>query len=95
MRVFAITTVLMAAMFVQGGWAAECVTKPPPTCVEGGGVFENKEAENACRADIKIYQKSVTEFWDCQRENSSLVDKDARRVIRFFNCRRRGKETCE
>lgn len=95
MKRLAFSTLIFATLFGQAAIAAECVTQTPPTCVEGGGYFENTDAEKTCRAELKAYQKSVTQFWDCQREKSNAIDKEARRAIRLFNCRTRGKETCE
>ena len=90
-----ICVTLLLAGFGQGAFAEECVTATPPTCVEGTGYFDNKDAEQACRDAVKTYQKSVNEFWDCQRAQASAVNDEARKVIRQFNCRVRGKETCE
>jgi len=83
------------AGFGQEGLAAECTTASPPACVEGSGYFDNKEGEQACRDAVKTYQQSVNAFWDCQREQGNAVNDEARKVIRLFNCRARGKETCE
>jgi len=90
---------IVAGLFLAAGnqsaQAAECVTDVPPACVEGRGYFDNKEAEQTCRNAVKAYQQSVNAFWDCQREQANAVDDEARKVIRLFNCRARGKETCE
>jgi hypothetical protein len=75
--------------------AMECVVDPMPECVQRGGAFADKGAEQTCRQAVKDYQRTVTAFWDCQRAQASKVDHEARNVIRLFNCRKRGKETCE
>ncbi len=91
--------ILLSIVFLltdtTAGNAEECATATPPTCVQGSGYFDNKDAEKTCRDAVKIYQKSVSEFWDCQRAQANAVNDEARKVIRLFNCRVRGKETCE
>ena len=91
--------ILLSVVFLltdtSAGNAEECTTAAPPTCVQGSGYFDSKDAEQACRGAVKTYQKSVSEFWDCQRVQANAVSNEARKVIRLFNCRARGKETCE
>ncbi len=88
-------SVVLLPADVSAGNVDECTTVAPPTCVQGSGYFDSKEAEQACRQAVKDYQRTVTAFWDCQRAQASKVDREARKVIRLFNCRKRGKETCE
>ncbi|AXX98438.1 hypothetical protein [Profundibacter amoris] len=89
----------IAALCIAGAarpeTAKECVVDPVPECVQQDGAFADKAAEQTCRQAVKDYQHTVTAFWDCQRAQASKVDREARKVIRLFNCRKRGKETCE
>ncbi|WP_457648158.1 hypothetical protein [Profundibacter sp.] len=87
--------VLCIASTAQADTVKECVVDPMPECVQQNGAFADKAAEQACRQAVKEYQRTVTAFWDCQRAQASKVDREARKVIRLFNCRKRGKETCE
>jgi len=89
----------IAALCISGAARAEttmeCVVDPMPECVQQSGAFADKAAEQTCRQAVKDYQRTVTAFWDCQRAQASKVDREARKVIRLFTCRKRGKETCE
>ncbi|WP_428541206.1 hypothetical protein [Profundibacter sp.] len=87
--------VLCIAGTAQAEAVVECSVDPMPECVQQSGAFANKVAEQTCRQAVKDYQRTVTAFWDCQRAQASKVDRNARDVIRLFNCRKRGKETCE
>jgi len=89
----------IAALCISGAapaqTAMECTVGPVPECVQQKGAFANKAEEQSCRQAVKDYQHSVTAFWDCQRAQAGSVDRKAREAIRLFNCRKRGKETCE
>jgi len=91
-NLLSIVVLLTAASAIH---AEECTVSAPPTCVQGCGNFDNKEAEQTCRDQVKTYQKSANAFWDCQREQTSAVNKDACNVVRLSNYRIHGKETCE
>ncbi len=83
------------ASAAPAGTTMECTVGPVPECVLQDGAFADKAEEQTCRETVKEYQRTVTAFWDCQRAQASAVDRKARETIRLFNCRKRGKETCE
>ncbi len=86
---------LCIAGTAQADTAKECVVDPMPECVQQDGAFADEVAEQTCRQAVKNYQRTVNAFWECQRTQASTVDREARKVIRLFSCRKRGKETCE